>query len=291
MLPYTVGGTDQAKDLFGLFDDTVGAPARGGEMNLDALDPRSCCPALAAGLLVSATHVPLGMQVLERGIVFIDLAIAQIAGLGVIVADTLGVEPHGWARRPRRSPRRSPARCCSTWTETRWPEVQEALIGVTFVLAASVGILLLAANPHGGEHLKDLLVGQILWVSGAQLAVVAAAYAALLGVWFACSARLGRPGFYVVFACAVTVSVQLVGLYLVFATLIVPALAVRGLRRGKLAAGYGVAAAGYALGLAASAVTDLPSGAVVVCAMTALGAVVFALGARRVREPAAGRGG
>ena len=51
-----------------------------------------------------------------------------------------------------------------TWTERRWPDVQEALIGVVFVLAASGGILLLANNPHGGEHLRDLLVGQILWV-------------------------------------------------------------------------------------------------------------------------------
>ena len=54
-------------------------------------------PALLAGLLVTATHVPLGVQVLARGIVFIDLAIAQIAGLGVICADWLGFEPNGWA--------------------------------------------------------------------------------------------------------------------------------------------------------------------------------------------------
>ena len=259
-------------------------------MNFHALDLSILLPALAAGLLVAATHVPLGMRVLERGIVFIDLAIAQIAGLGVIVAAALGFEPHGWSAQAAALAAALAGAALLNWTETRWPEIQEALIGVTFILAASIGIMLLAANPHGGEHLKDLLVGQILWVSGPQLAVVAVAYAALLGVWFAYSARLGRAGFYVLFACAVTVSVQLVGLYLVFTTLIVPALAARGLRRGQLGAGYAVAAAGYALGLAASAVTDLPSGAVVVCAMTALGAVVFALGTRRPREPAAGRG-
>ena len=66
-------------------------------MTLDATSFGILWPAFVAGLLVTATHVPLGMQVLERGIVFIDLAIAQIAGLGVIAADALGWEPQGWA--------------------------------------------------------------------------------------------------------------------------------------------------------------------------------------------------
>ena len=65
-------------------------------MDSTALDISKLLPALLAGLLVLATHVPLGREVLARGIVFIDLAIAQIAGLGVIVADTLGLEPHAW---------------------------------------------------------------------------------------------------------------------------------------------------------------------------------------------------
>ena len=64
-------------------------------MNWGAIDAGILGPALAAGLLVLATHVPLGMQVLDRGIVFIDLAIAQIAGLGVIAADALGLPEHG----------------------------------------------------------------------------------------------------------------------------------------------------------------------------------------------------
>src|SRR6185503_19827833 len=95
------------------------------------------------------------------------------------------------------------------WTEKLWPEVQEAVIGVAFVLAANVAILLLAANPHGSEHLKDLLVGQILWVSLGRLALAALVYAIMLGIWFGFSERIGRTGFYVVFACAVTISVQL----------------------------------------------------------------------------------
>src|SRR5512147_1043216 len=130
-------------------------------------------PALLAGLLVTATHVPLGMQVLERGIVFIDLAIAQVAGAGVIVADALGWEPTGAAVQVAALGAALGCALLLTWTERRWPEVQEAMIGVVFVLASSAAVLLLAKNPHGGEHLRDLLVGQILWVDAAQLPLVA----------------------------------------------------------------------------------------------------------------------
>src|SRR5471030_1354308 len=180
---------------------------------------------MIAGLLVTATHVPLGMQVIGRGIVFIDLAIAQIAGLGVILADTLGWEPQGAAMQVAALSAALAAAVVLTWTERRWPEVQEAIIGVTFVLASSAAILLLAGNPHGGEHLKDLLIGQILWVNPARLLLDALIYGIIIAVWFGLGERIGRAGFYVLFACAVTVSVQLVGLYLVFATLVIPALA------------------------------------------------------------------
>ena len=114
-----------------------------------------------------------------------------------------------------------------TWTEQRFPDTQEALIGCLFVLAASLALVLLGQNPHGGEHMKDLLAGQILWVLPSQLITVAALYAVLLAVWFTLKERLGRSGFYVVFALAVTASVQLVGVYLIFASLIMPALAAR----------------------------------------------------------------
>jgi zinc/manganese transport system permease protein len=145
---------------------------------------------------------------------------------------------------------------------------------------------MLAANPHGAEHLKDLLIGQILWVNPRELPVEAAIYAAILAIWFGFGARIGRVGFYTLFACAVTVSVQLVGLYLVFTTLIVPALATRRLGRGRLVACYALGAAGYAAGLALSLVSDLPPGPLIVCSMTVLGAVVFLLGPRRARAEA-----
>lgn len=239
-------------------------------MNLAAIDFGILWPALAAGLLVTATHVPLGAEVLRRGIVFIDLAIAQIAGLGVIVAAWLGMEPQGWVTQACALAAALAGALLLTWTEKRWPEVQEAIIGVSFVLAASAALLLVASNPHGGEYLTELLVGQILWVTPGRIALVALAYAVLLGIWFVYGERLGRIGFYVLFACTVTISVQLVGLYLVFTTLIVPALAVRRFSRHRLALGYALSAAGYVLGLILSTLSDLPSGPAVVWTLTTL---------------------
>jgi zinc/manganese transport system permease protein len=250
-------------------------------MNAAAIDISILWPAFAAGILVTATHVPLGIQVLNRGIVFIDLAIAQIAGLGVIVADWFGLEPLGWAVQACALAAALMGALLLTWTEKRWPEIQEAIIGVSFVLAASGALLLLASNPHGGEHLKELLVGQILWVSPDRLVLVALVYAAVLAVWFSFGEHIGRIGFYLLFACAVTISVQLVGLYLVFTTLIAPALATRHVVRRRIAVGYVLSVLGYAAGLVVSTVTDLPSGPAIVWIMTALAVLfAFAVGGR-----------
>lgn len=243
-------------------------------MNIEGLDIAILGPALMAGLLVVVTHVPLGQQVLARGIVFIDLAIAQIAGLGVIAAHAFGWEAQGWQTQAAAAGAALLGALLLTWTDKRWPDVQEALIGVLFVLAASAALLLLSHNPHGGEHLKDLLVGQILWVLPHDLIPVAVLYAVVIALWFGLRARLGRVGFYLLFALTVTASVQLVGVYLVFATLIIPALATRQRSdRLRLAWGYAIGASGYALGLALSAVFDLPSGAVIVWTLAGLGLV------------------
>jgi zinc/manganese transport system permease protein len=245
-------------------------------MNAGALDFTIIALPFVAGLLVLATHVPLGMQVLDRGIVFIDLAIAQIAGLGVIAADALGFAAQGLALQAAAVGAALLGAALLTWTERRLAQQQEALIGVLFVLASCAGILLLAHNPHGGEHLKELLVGQILWVDATQVAWLAAATAlVLLALRTGVTQRCGRFGFYGVFALAVTASVQLVGVYLVFSALIVPALATRALRgRSRTAWAQGVGVAGFALGLVASAWLDLPSGALIVCALALCGVVV-----------------
>src|SRR3982750_518754 len=240
-------------------------------MNLASLDWSILGPALVAGLIVTATHVPLGMQVLARGIVFIDLAIAQIAGCGVLLADRFGFESEGVAVQVSALLAALAGALLLTWTEKIWPDVQEAVIGVVFVLGATGGLLLLASNPHGAEHLQNLLVGQILWVQSKFLVWASVTYAVVLAVWFGAREGLGRVGFYALFAVAVTVSVQLVGLYLVFATLIVAPLATRGMERHRLAASWALAAIGYAAGLAVSAATDAPSGAVLVWSLCVTG--------------------
>jgi zinc/manganese transport system permease protein len=247
-------------------------------------------PALVAGLLVMLSHVPLGQQVLRRGIVFIDLAIAQVAGVGVIAAHSFGLELEGWTTQAAAVIAALLGSLLLTWTERKRPEVQEALIGILFVLASTAQILLLADNPHGGEQLKDLLAGQILWVSTDQLLRAAVLTALFLVAWFRWRERLGRVGFYVMFAVMVTMSVQLVGVYLVFATLIVPAVAThRHARAGQLKIGYGLAAASYLLGLALSLVTDLPSSAVIVWAMALVGIIVHLTA--RSPEPGAAAAG
>ncbi len=175
------------------------------------LDLTIVAPALVAGTLVLVTHVPLGMQILRRGIVFIDLALAQIAALGVIVAGLFDFDPQGLGTQLAAACAALLGAGLLTWTERRWPDVQEAQIGVLFVLAATGGLLLLANNPHGGEHLRDLLAGQILWVRYDQLLVPAIGTALIAALLVTKRAQLHPLLFYVVFALAVTASVQLVG--------------------------------------------------------------------------------
>lgn len=226
-----------------------------------------------AGLLVLATHVPLGRQVLARGIVFIDLAIAQVAGLGVIAAGLAGGDAAGPAAQGAAVAAALAGALLLTFTEKRWPQVQEALIGVLFVLAASAGILLLADDPHGGEALRELLGGQILWVRFDQLGPTAALSAVVLAFWFGARGRLGHFGFYALFALAVTASVQLVGVYLVFASLIVPALgALAWPARLRLSVAYAVGGVAYGLGLVLSLHFDWPAGATIVLLLAVLAA-------------------
>lgn len=228
-------------------------------------------PAMLAGLIVLSTHVPLGEEVLRRGIIFIDLAIAQVAGLGVIAAHTMDWDPEGMQVQVAAVSAALIVAIGLNWTEKRWPRIQEPLIGIVFILAATGGILLLAGNPHGSEHLKELLVGQILWQTWSSLLPIAALYAVVLALWFTLRARLGALIFYVAFAVAVTASVQIVGIYLVFASLIIPALATTGIRKGnRLAAGYLIGVVSYFAGIVTSVLLDLPTGAVIVWSMAAV---------------------
>jgi zinc/manganese transport system permease protein len=230
-------------------------------------------PAFLAGLLVLATHIPFGMRILQRGVIFADLAVAQIAGLGVIIAELLGLLGQPLLVQLVAASSALCGAALLAWIERSVPQVKEAAIGLTFVLAASLGILLLSRDVHAGEHLRDLLVGQILWVDGQQLIATALLSAALLVVWRLFRQRLGEFGFYALFALAITASVQLVGIYLVFASLIVPALATHRLAVQRMRHAFAVGIAGYALGLLLSVWFDLPAGAAIVWAMALVGGV------------------
>ena len=243
-------------------------------------------PAFCAGLLVIATHVPLGIQVLQRGIIFIDLAIAQVAGLGAyLVTMLLGTEaPALWVQCGAMG-----LALIAAWllvaTERLTARYQEPIIGIVFVLAATAVVLLLANDPHGGQHLSDLLAGQILWIGWHQIFYASLATLVLLSMMIFFRQR--RLWFYSLFAIAITISVQLVGVYLVFATLIIPALATVMLEatRKRLWVAYVFAMIAYVLGLTGSALFDLPTGPLIVWALASVGLLGFLF----LRQLSAGR--
>ncbi len=233
-------------------------------------------PAMAAGLLVLASHVVMGRQVLSRGIIFIDLALAQVAALGAVLAHT----QHELAHLPG-----------MTWLlpalfalagagviallERHFKSELEALIGCLYVLSAVAAMLVLAQDPHGGELLKQLLSGQILWTDWHSLRLPALVTALVLGLLLWRPALLRGPAFYPLFALVITFSVQLVGVYLVFSSLILPALAVHRLSgRRALGWAYVTGVLGYASGLWLSAGGDLPSGATIVCTLALMALMV-----------------
>lgn len=224
-------------------------------------------PAFLAGALVLSTHVPLGNEVLRRGIIFLDLAIAQVAALGLILASSLGLESHGEHGSTLLSNLIAMvAAVVGASLLYRFHHLsartQEALIGSLFILAATGSMLLLSKDPQGGERLKEILVGQILWVEYSSLLFTACVYAVVLAVWFFWRDKMNGYGFYPLFAITITLSTQLVGVYLVFASLIIPALASLHTKNSLLSA-YCIGLFGYISGLTFSALWDFPSGAMI----------------------------
>lgn len=227
--------------------------------------PGLIAPALAAGLLVASTHVPLGREVLKRGIIFLDLAVAQIAGLGAIAAVVL-FDGNMVVEQIIAFICALTAALVFSYLEKKGPALQEAFIGCAFVLAASLAILIFAGDPHGGEEVSNLMVGQILWVSWPHLAGVSLIYIPILAILIFYPS-IAQRYFYLLFAACITLSVQMVGVYLVFASLILPALACSFMsNKGNLMIAYAVAAIAVTGGLILSVLTDLPSGPVIVCA-------------------------
>ncbi|MFT6072324.1 MAG: zinc/manganese transport system permease protein [Alphaproteobacteria bacterium] len=230
-------------------------------------------PALVAGLMIAITHAPLGIEVLKRGVIFIDLAVAQIAGLGLITAATFFHEPSFLIKQGMALLFAFMAGLFFRRIEITMPKYQEAIIGVSFVLSASLAILLLANHPHGSEEIQHLLSGQILFVSWHDVIWHAPIYALILGLWFLkpCikSGIRSGIGFYFIFAVAITSSVQLVGVYIVFASLILPALATINSKNPHRTA-WICGILSVIIGMVLAALTNLPAGPILVMSFTAI---------------------
>lgn len=233
-------------------------------------------PAFVAGLMVALTHAPLGVEVLKRGIIFIDLAVAQIAGLGLVIANVMFHHPSGWVVQAFALLFAIGAGLFFRAVEKVLPKQLEAIIGCSFVLAASLALLILADQAHGGEEIQHLLSGQILFVTWEDVLKHAPVYTLILAVWFIWPGVRNGSGFYLLFALAITSSVQLVGVYVVFASLILPALAASAANRPYLAA-WGCGIASVLLGIAAATWADMPAGPILVVVYVLVAVVMGAI--------------
>lgn len=220
-------------------------------------------PVLAAGLLILASHIPLGHQVLKRGIVFIDLAIAQVAALGTVLASQwLNYQSEQWWLQSMAIAFALFGVGIVAWINKTFPAWREAFIGLIYVTAASVLVLLVASQPQGGQILTSTLSGDILWLSWSDLYLLAVMAVAvqLLAAFF--PEKLERF-FYLIFAITITLSVVNAGIYLVFVCLIAPALASIVFNRSKIWS-YLVGVLGFVIGLSVAWQFDLPAAACIV---------------------------
>jgi zinc/manganese transport system permease protein len=225
----------------------------------------------AAALLAAClVLVPLGAQVLARGVVFIDLAVAQVAACGVLAAGMLleGAQPALVTAAAAASALLGGL--VVWWLARRWPEQREALIGLVYIAGASASVLAVAFDPHGRERMAALLAADVLWAPWSSVVLLAIAAAVVTALCVARPQLLHRDAvFYPLFALALSVAVQALGLYLVFALLIGPALWTR--RGLSLPRAVAAAVAAGAAGLGVSWALDWPSGACLAVALSALG--------------------
>ena len=237
-------------------------------------------PAFLVAACLVGIHTYFGIQVLARRVIFVDLALAQVAALGATTAFMLGHPAQGAATYGYSLAFTLLAAVLLAFTRAWAGRVpQEALIGVVYVVAAAAAILLIDRAPQGAEHLKQILTGNILTSGVDELAVIVPLYAAVGALHWLLRRRLTGAGslawefvFYATFGVVVTSSVAIAGVLLVFSFLIIPAaigviFASSPVR--QLAIGWGVGTVTSAAGLAASFAFDLPTGATIVCAFGA----------------------
>jgi zinc/manganese transport system permease protein len=234
-------------------------------------------PAFLVAFCLVGIHTYFGIQVLTRNVIFVDLALAQIAALGATAAFMLGHPAQSVATYGYSLGFALLAAVLLAFTREWSGRIsQEALIGVIYVVAAAAAILLIDRAPQGAEHLKQILTGNILTTGTDELVVIAPLYLAIGIVHWLLRRPLAQAGspawefvFYATFGIVVTSSVALAGVLLVFSFLIIPAaigvLYARTLVR-QLAIGWVAGTLTSAAGLALSFAFDLPTGATMVCA-------------------------
>jgi zinc/manganese transport system permease protein len=265
---------------------------------------------IAASVLLPWLLVYLGLHVVQRGIIFIDIAMAQMASLGICVAVLLQFEPESLAAYAIGLGVTLVGAAIFAVAGKRATRVpQEAIIGISYVIAAAAAVLLLSRSAHGNEEIRNMLVGDITVVSATEVWKCFGAFVAV-GIFHFILRRTfllvsfdrdkaHRQGlrlawwdflFYATFGIVVTVFVRIAGVFLVFSYLIAPAVSAVSLARSisaRLLIGWGVSLLGSIAGLFLSYWWDLPSGAAIVCTLGLL-LVLTALASPWVKDPAAG---
>lgn len=265
-------------------------------------------PALAMCLVIASIHVYLGMHVLAREVIFVDLSLAQLAALGATVASLWTVEDEpGWQAHAAALGFTVVGATIFAFTRRVRKHVsQEAIVGIVYAVASAMTVLVVSHSPHGAEHIKDILVGSLLNTTWANVWQTAAIYVVLGAVHLALAKRFVRISwkpdeaeqssrfvelwdllFYLLFGIVITISVQYAGILLVFSFLIVPAVITRFFSTHlvkRLVAGWCVATVASGLGIWASWTWDLPTGAAIV---GAFGVLLLAAGVGRAVLPAA----
>src|SRR5580765_7634912 len=250
-----------------------------------------------ASLILTGIHAYLGVHVVERGVIFVDLALAQIAALGATIAILIGMDPHGRGAYWLSLAFTFLGAAIFAFARTRRGHIpQEAFIGIAYSVASAMAILLMSKATGETEHLKDMLVGNILAVSWPEVRKTAILYA-LVGIFhyifrkkfllismnhdkaesLGISVRFWDFLFYASFGFVVTSSVAIAGVLLVFCYLIVPSVGAMLFadRIGpRLAIGWTMGTLVSALGVYFSLMLDLPTGATIVCTF---GAVLIAM--------------
>lgn len=258
-------------------------------------------PAFVMSALMILSHTYLGLHVLARGIIFVDLALAQVAALGMSFAFLLGEDPHGLtAQLYAFAATLTAAFIFSNLRRIPGKTTREVIIGCVYVVATALSIVILSRSSQGMEELKSLFNGNILWVRWQEVAVMAGVTAllALLHLVYrkhfydlsfaAEGAR--RPGFlweflfFASFAVVITLAVNIAGVLLVFAFLIIPAFSaslVAHSLTGRLLMGWGLGLVGAVAGLWLSFIADLPVGATMVSVVGLLPFVAIGLRAMK----------